>query len=324
MKNSISKRLMGNFVLIIVLTVLFLELALLRGIKHYLYQNVEDLLTSKIEITTDFYQRYFSSYSLEDLLVDDVDVLWRQVDSQVQILNLNKEIIMDSIGYFSSTPVNTPDVTKAILGEEGSWVGFAEYSKDRLMAVSRPLYSDGKIIGIIRVIGSLQETDADLRRMGWVFAWVGVFVMGLALFFERLLAKTIVDPIRSLTAVAELMGDLRLQVRSDINQSDEIGKLAHTLNLMADEILKREQIKNDFITSVSHELRTPLTSIKGWAITLESCGEGEEELISEGLGIIEHEADRLTKMVEELLDFSRFISGRIALEKKEFSLEYLL
>ena len=89
---------------------------------------------------------------------------------------------------------------------------------------------------------------------------------------------------------------------------------------MAEEILKREQIKNDFISSISHELRTPLTSIKGWAITLKSEEFRDDELLIDGLNIIETESDRLAQMVEDLLDFSRFISGRITLEKEAFNL----
>ena len=67
-------------------------------------------------------------------------------------------------------------------------------------------------------------------------------------------------------------------------------------------------------------MRTPLTSIKGWAITLKSEDFQENEIIIDGLNIIEKESDRLTAMVEELLDFSRFVSGRIKLEKDEFDI----
>ena len=54
-----------------------------------------------------------------------------------------------------------------------------------------------------------------------------------------------------------------------LNSRDEIGKLAKTLDYMAEEIQKREQLKNEFISSISHELRTPLTAIKGWVIILD-------------------------------------------------------
>ena len=88
---------------------------------------------------------------------------------------------------------------------------------------------------------------------------------------------------------------------------------------MAEEIIKKDELKNDFISSVSHELRTPLTSIKGWAITLKHSYD-DKKILTDGLDIIENESDRLSNMVEELLDFSKFVSGKITLVKKNINI----
>ncbi len=63
-----------------------------------------------------------------------------------------------------------------------------------------------------------------------------------------------------------------------------------------------------------------MTSIKGWAVTLQSENFQQQEMLNSGLGIIEKESDRLTKMVEELLDFSKFISVRVKLNLEEVNL----
>ena len=70
---------------------------------------------------------------------------------------------------------------------------------------------------------------------------------------------------------------------------------------------------------MSHELRTPLTSIKGWAQTLK-YDPSDLETTTMGIDIIDSECDRLTNMVEELLDFSRFTSGRISIVKRKQNL----
>ncbi|MEG1942969.1 MAG: HAMP domain-containing sensor histidine kinase, partial [Angelakisella sp.] len=72
--------------------------------------------------------------------------------------------------------------------------------------------------------------------------------------------------------------------------------------------------KNDFISSVSHELRTPLTAIRGWGETLITDGDLEPETAKKGIEIIMSETQRLSNMVEELLDFSRMQGGRLHLE----------
>ena len=73
-------------------------------------------------------------------------------------------------------------------------------------------------------------------------------------------------------------------------------------------------MKNDFISSVSHELRTPLTAIKGWAETMQmQAGEIDRQTFDRGMGVIIRESERLSGIVEELLDFSRMQSGRMSL-----------
>jgi signal transduction histidine kinase len=82
---------------------------------------------------------------------------------------------------------------------------------------------------------------------------------------------------------------------------------------MADELSKAEEMKNEFISSVSHELRTPLTAIKGWAETLSI--DHDEQTMDKGIRVIVNETERLSQMVEELLDFSRMQNGRFTMEK---------
>ena len=80
-------------------------------------------------------------------------------------------------------------------------------------------------------------------------------------------------------------------------------------------------MKNDFISSVSHELRTPLTSIKGWAITLQAPEmQKNEDMMGQGLKIIEDEGDRLSMMVEDLLDFSRLSSSSFKYDKEKLDI----
>ena len=149
---------------------------------------------------------------------------------------------------------------------------------------------------------------------------ISITVLIFSILVSTILAKNIVVPIKKLTIVAEEMAGGDLGVRSDTNSKDEIGKLAKTLDYMAEEIQKREQLKNEFISSISHELRTPLTAIKGWVITLDDS-QTDKDTLKMGLNIIEKETDRLVNMVEELLDFSRLSSGKMTLNKKEVSIK---
>ena len=81
-----------------------------------------------------------------------------------------------------------------------------------------------------------------------------------------------------------------------------------------------DDARREFVANVSHELRTPLTAIGGWSETLLAGGGEDPEEVMQGLTIIQKEAGRLTRMVEELLDFARIESGRMKLEVENFDL----
>ena len=319
--KSIKKRLTGNFILVIVITVLILEMFLVNAVKRYYYKNIEDMMSNQIKFSSDFYSRYFSTSSLEDIVIDDIDVFWQQTNAQVQILNLDGYVLMDSIGVNNPKRIDTIDVKKALNGGKGTWIGDVGYDTEPVMAVSYPIKSDGKNIGIIRFITSLRETNRSIKNISKIFILIGIIVIFISAIVSLFLANTIVKPLKEVTDVAEKMASGQLKVRSKKRFNDEIGKLSDTLNYMAKELLEKEQLKNDFISSISHELRTPLTSIKGWAITLKSDELNDDQLLKDGLDIIEKESDRLTLMVEDLLDFSKFISRRITLTKEEIDIK---
>lgn len=323
-KRSIKARLIRNFMLVILITVIFLEFVLINGIRDYYHQNVEDILTNQIEFSTNFYSRYFSSSALEDIIIDDVDVFWQHTSAQVQILSLEGELLMDSLGVTNNDlPIST-DVRDAIEKGKGVWTGMVSYDTSPVMAVSMPLKYQGSSIGIIRFISSLKEANSIIAEITKFLLWMGLIIVSISGIISLFLANSIIKPLKEVTDVAEKLADGQFKVRSEVKINDEIGRLSQTLNYMADEILRKEQLKNDFISNVSHELRTPLTSIKGWAITLKGDEIPDKDLLDDGLDIIEKESDRLSLMVEELLDFSRFTSGRITLEKEVFHIKSTL
>ncbi len=322
-KRSIKTRLIRNFMFVIFITVLFLEFVLINGIRAYYYQNVEDILTNQIEFSTNFYSRYFSSSDLEDIIIDDVDIFWQHTTAQVQIISLEGELLMDSLGVSKNDINLTTDIKDAIEKGKGVWYGYVSYDTYPVMAVSVPLKYQDSPIGIIRFISSLKETNSIIGEITSFLVWMGLVVVLISGMISIFLADSIVKPLKQITDVAEKLADGQFKVRSEVKIDDEIGRLSQTLNYMAEEILRKEQLKNDFISNISHELRTPLTSIKGWAITLKD-DLPDKEILKDGLDIIEKESDRLSQMVEELLDFSRFTSGRVALEKEKFDIKSTL
>ena len=261
-----------------------------------------------------------ADYELDEVIAEDKNQFYRQTDCQVQILDNNQIVVFDSIASPNlGKKIETSDVVNAVNGQSGSYTGKVSYSDSNIISVSVPLESRGKQVGVLRYISSLKDVDRAIGVKSVSFALFGFLVILFSILLSKILTKSIVKPINSLAKTAEKMAKGNMEVRAKENNTDEIGRLGMTLNLLTDNINKKEQLKNEFISSVSHELRTPLTSIKGWAQTLK-YERSDLETTTMGIDIIDSECDRLTTMVEELLDFSRFTSGRISIVKRKQNL----
>lgn len=318
--KSIKKRLVSSFLYIIIITVVILEVLIINIVKENYYKNLEDNMYNQIRVSSDLYLRYFSDSSLSENVLNNVDTFWKQTTAQVQIIDTAGYVLMDSIGV---TPVNLSqmeDVKRALNGQRGKWIGSVNYDSERVMTIAYPLKSGDKIVGALRFTSSLREVNREIREIAIVFVGIGLVVILISGIMSIFLSNTIVEPLKEITLVAEKMAEGNYKIKSNKRYDDEVGKLSDTLNYMAEEIQKEDRLKNEFISSVSHELRTPLTSIKGWAVTLKNKNVYSTDMLICGLDIIEKESDRLTSMVEELLDFSKFISGKITLKRERVNI----
>ena len=290
---------------------------MLFAFSSYYYNNISKELIQRMEVSLEIYRRDYSDKSIEDLIYEDSDIFLSNTNAEVQILDKDKNLLSDSIGRLASNPIETSDVLAAERGEIKTWKGEESQTGEAIMSVAGPIKNnEGETIGYLRFISSMEEVKAAIFKTIISLLIFTLFVALLTTTVSLLISKSIVRPILELTEVAKTMLKGNYEEKAKVFEDDEIGELAKTLNAMSDEIINKDRIKNDFISSISHELRTPLTSIKGWAVVLKDAKEDEKDLMEDGLNIIENEADRLAKMVEELLDFSRYISGRITLDKE--------
>lgn len=318
--KSIKSRIIRNFIVVILSTIMILDILLIVFVRQYYYDNAENILTNQIDVATNFYDRYYSTSSLVWNVYDNVDAFWNQTPAQVQMFDENGKLLMDSIGVNDKSLEGNNEVRKALKGESSRWIGYVSYTKYKVMAVTKPLQVNGKVIGVMRFVTSLKDIDDSIASIVSFFIIISVLVLIIGVVLSFIMAKNIVDPILKLKDTAQKMASGDLNQRSNFVSKDEIGQLADTLDFMAEELTEKDQMKNDFISSVSHELRTPLTAIKGWVITLNNDNT-DRETLSLGFDILEKETDRLSAMVEELLDFSRLINNKISLNKQPIAIK---
>ena len=315
--KGIRARLVGSYLIIILIVVIILDFVIISTLRQYFYSNTEDMLYNQIKVSADYYNSYLSSSNLKDNIQDNADMFWKNTTAEVQIMDLSGNILMDSIGALGDGKISSSDYKKAVLGESGRWTGQVPYDAQRVLSVAYPLKCGKEIVGVLRFVTSLREVNKTLYSISFILISAALGVVILCGLASVIISNTILEPLKEITQAAKHMASGKFNKKIVKRYNDEIGELSDTLNYMADEILNNERLKNEFISSISHELRTPLTSIKGWAITLNTGNLEDKESIKMGLLIIEEESDRLSSLVEDLLDFSKLASGKTVLNLME-------
>lgn len=319
--EGLRKRVIKNYFIIIIITITLFEGLFILYVQNYYYDSVRQSLKSQAEYTNSVYNT--SINSTENTTFDEKvsNILEKQrflggSKYATEVINKDKYIIIDQYGIKQYEKIETEDVDRALKGVKDLYpiTHRIKSTNEHVMSISVPIKINNVIEGAIRYTVSLTEIDATIFKLALGLILAGIFILIIAISLSLRFAETIIQPLIELKEFANELahGNFSIKLKDTSISDDEIGDLAKTFVYMADEIDKSEKLKEEFISSISHELRTPLTSIKGWSETLGYEGITKDEL-DLGLGIIQDETERLIKLVEELLDFSRLASDRIKL-----------
>ncbi|MBQ7008324.1 MAG: HAMP domain-containing histidine kinase [Ruminococcus sp.] len=318
-KKSITKRWIINNLGMVFLAILVVEMVFIYAIQYYHYSSAKQYLNSRINavasVLSIYAQDNTSNFSSE---IRNVLESFDEKDKmELMAINSKGRVVLTSSGFSPDEKASMPDYISAMDGEEGYWVG-KQLSGEKIMAVTVPLTSISTEYSAIRMVVSLKEIDSVVHSYIIASAAIGGFIILIMIFTGLYFLGSIVKPIQQISMIAKRFATGDFSVRIQNNEEDEIGELCTSINYMANELSNTEAMKNEFISSVSHELRTPLTAIKGWAETISL--EDNPEMMKKGMGVILNETDRLYRMVEELLDFSRMQSGHFTLQRNNMDI----
>ncbi len=316
-----------RFIMFFVLTVVIgFEIFAYNSIQNYYKQNLVGSMLNQAKINQLIFDNYTNKYDLSDIIIGDKNAFYRGNVSQVQILDNSGIVLFDSQASNEvGSQLMKADVLSSKEGKQGIYKSYNEKTKEELLSISYPLMANDQQACILRLTSSLNKVKKKVKADMFFYFLFGIFVLIGAYFLSLVASKKLVEPILKLIDVSEKLAQGDFDAKAEVTGKDELSKLGRTLNFMSENIIRREDMKNEFISSVSHELRTPLTSIKGWAITLQSKEiQNDSDMLNQGLSIIESEGDRLSMMVEDLLDFSRLQSSKFKYDKKNIDIVELV
>ncbi|MDR1354038.1 MAG: HAMP domain-containing histidine kinase [Oscillospiraceae bacterium] len=285
-------------------------------VKHFFYGGVQQFVDSQFALIDGFFMQIAteSQRCREEKMLEWIRNFSESSKMELLLLGDNKQIKGASSGFEFESLYGLSN-KKTMIDDN---VYITMLGPQKIMVFEHDLGpDDGYVMAWVLIDEINKEMSTILGVLFLIMALVLIFVVVANTYFTDSIVNTIWTINRTANKIAK--GDFRTRIVKRSN--DEIGDLCAVINNMAEELSATETMKNEFISSVSHELRTPLTAIMGWAETITVCGLDDDlETFEKGMKIIASETERLSRMVAELLDFSKFQNTNTTLERKEIKL----
>ena len=189
-----------------------------------------------------------------------------------------------------------------------------------------PVVLSGQVVELVYAThpaagrGALARVGATFRFLTdfwWQFLLAGALAAGLSLVVARWLARGMTQPLRDMAAAARRMETGDYTKRIHTRSRDEVGQLAAAFNRMSAELQDLEQSRRDLVANVSHELKTPITAIRAH---LENLLDGVEDPDPRTLQVMLSQTERLSRLIEQLLELSQLESGELPLQREDLPL----
>ncbi len=179
---------------------------------------------------------------------------------------------------------------------------------------------DSGDIGYIFIEGSVKPIDSTVSIIREQLIYITVILINLAFLITLVISKRLSKPITSITNTAKQFaaGDYAVDFTGEGYK--EVDELSDVLNNAKNEIRKVSDLRRDLIANISHDLRTPLTMVKAYAEMIRDLSGDNPQKRNEHVQIIIDEADRLSALVDNLLELSKLESGNMELEMTDFSI----
>ena len=325
--KKVTRRWLYNSFLVILIFLSLLIIAFSIAVRSYYYNSVLTIVRN----TASVQNASLVNYS-EDNTVDFSSSVRKMVEDfdekdHMELMAIDKSgtVIITSSGFSPTEQLDMPDYTQALSSPSRDSFAYDTLNGESVLAYTllAPTVDDSNI-SALRYVVSLTAVKRQIYVLIAAAGVVGAAIIFFVILSSSYFINSIINPIDQVRKIALQIskGDFSAHLKKTTD--DEIGELCDAINAMALELQENEKMKNDFISSVSHELRTPLTAIKGWAETLMDDSAEFMYFVNylhkKGIGVIIKESERLSGMVEELLDFSRLQSGRLQLSLTKLDL----
>ena len=254
------------------------------------------------------------------------------LDGRLMLLDTDGKVQFDSFNALCGQRLAVPEVLRVLgLGETSAYGMYrpgretvarmsgetdAEYVAYGAHETLGPRGRNGVLLYVSRIQGMMDSLNSVRNQLIGVFVLIAVAALVLALILSRILTT----PIVNLSRTMRKMGKGDLSVRVQEKGSGELRQLAENYNIMAAQLENLDKSRNQFVSNASHELKTPLATMKIMLETMMYQPDMPSEVRQEFMADMNHEIDRLTGIITDLLTLTRMDNRNDAMKREDLDL----
>ena len=243
-------------------------------------------------------------------------------DEGGRILLIDKEgkIQYDTLSLLEGTRTQAPEAIAVLTGQEVRAFGVHALadSADYAALCAAPMVSVEGPIGAVLLSTPVDELRQAILAVEAQLMTVFIAVAAAALIAAFVFAISLTAPIKAMTSAIRRMGKGDLTARVKVHASGELKELADSYNAMAEKIENFDQSRSQFVQNASHELKTPLATMKLLLENLIYQPDMPPELRAEFMQDMNHEIDRLSGIITDLLTLTKMDSEETAIKHEKF------
>ncbi|ADH60520.1 integral membrane sensor signal transduction histidine kinase [Thermoanaerobacter mathranii subsp. mathranii str. A3] len=191
------------------------------------------------------------------------------------------------------------------------------------LSIIRPFLYHGKPATLIMSIPIAAINDS-VNLFKQVFWWIFVITLIAILSISVYMSKKFTRPIQILKNAAHQIASGNLNVKINYKEEDELGDLAKSMNTMVKQLSITDKFRKDLIANISHDLKTPLGLIRGYSEMLLDYYGNDKEKREKYLNTVIKETERMSKLVDDVLQLSKLQSGMVEIKEEPIDLEKLI
>ena len=281
----------------------------------------------------DFYYEKEQISNMDNIVSSIKDANETELDNLLQDISYQNEVcilVIDDYGNYNSYNTNmkgcalkneNTKVQELMVNFINADADFKTYQfvnfDKQVAALLYGLKNNNQYTFIYSNLEDISDFTLIIKQQLMYVCFLGIFV---AVTISIFLSTKLTDPIAEITKKAKKLGNGDYNVEFKESGIKEIDELAQTLTQAQKEMAKTDELRRDLMANVSHDLKTPLTMIKAYAEMIKDISYKDRKKMNEHLDIIVDETDRLTVLVNDILDLSKMQSNADTLKLEKFNL----